>query len=266
MIVRGEPWMIPALSQIWETSFGDSPEYIRFFMEHRFSSVVCFVWLEHGKPVGTVYLLPSLLQGKRSFYSYAGGVLPGYRGKGIFKELFRVLMEFCKEENATLTGVPDPRLINYYRKMGYESAFSYRQIIFSPKGEEKSVVFRDAGAEEYVYLRDKAFHDLNYVQWDVAAVKYALEENHYCGGFAQIVTFDQDYLLFGKRNKDTLNVMETTLSPQLAEQIVPNLCGHWDVKQVSFRFPAEPGEKRVENGGIWGTAPFQDGWIGLELL
>ena len=60
--------------------------------------MLCFVWLEHGKPVGAVYLLPSLLQGKRSFYSYAGGVLPGYRGKGIFKELFRVLMEFCKEE------------------------------------------------------------------------------------------------------------------------------------------------------------------------
>ena len=88
MVVAGEPWMIPALSRIWEICFGDSPEYIRFFMERRFPTCQSFVWLEQGEPVGVVYLLPSLLQGKQSFYSYAGGVLPEYRNRGIFRKIF----------------------------------------------------------------------------------------------------------------------------------------------------------------------------------
>lgn len=265
MVVRGEPWMIPALSRIWEACFGDSPEYIRFFMERRFSSSICFVWLEQNEPVGAVYLLPSLLQRKLSFYSYAGGVLPEHRKKGIFWELFHAMMEFCKERNATLTGVPAAGTVEYYKKMGYEAAFSYKQLICKPKGKTKFCTFREAEAEVYAQLRDKAFAELNYVQWDVNSVKYALEENRFCGGFAEIVTIDHDYILFGKKAGHILEVLETTLSPKLAEQIVPDLCYHWDVKQVSFRFPAKPGEKRMENGGIWGPAPFCDGWMGLDL-
>lgn len=37
MTVQGTPQMIPALSRIWEACFGDSPDYIRFFMENPLS-------------------------------------------------------------------------------------------------------------------------------------------------------------------------------------------------------------------------------------
>ena len=266
MVVAGEPWMIPALSRIWEICFGDSPEYIRFFMERRFPTSQSFVWLEQGEPVGVVYLLPSLLQGKQSFYSYAGGVLPEYRNRGIFREIFHFLIEFCKFEGATLTVVPAPGLTNYYREMGYQPVFSYRKLAFKPKNAGRSIELREAEAEQYVCLRDRAFQELNYVQWNLEAVKYALEENRYCGGFAKIITIDQDYLLFGKKEDKVLNILETTLSRKLAEEIVPDLCYHWRVEQVIFRFPAEQSEERVENGGTWGTVPFCNGWMGLELL
>ena len=74
MIAQGTPQMIPALSRIWETCFGDSPEYIRFFMERRFSSCRCFVWLEGEEPVGAAYLLPCTLGGRPAYYGYAVGV------------------------------------------------------------------------------------------------------------------------------------------------------------------------------------------------
>ena len=89
--------MIPALSRIWEVCFGDSPEYIRFFMERRFSTSLSFVWLEDGEPVGVVYLLPSWLRGERSYYSYAGGVLPEHRGKGYGKAMLRALARLAVE-------------------------------------------------------------------------------------------------------------------------------------------------------------------------
>ena len=258
--------MIPALSRIWEVCFGDSPEYIRFFMERRFSTSLSFVWLEDGEPVGVVYLLPSWLRGERSYYSYAGGVLPEHRGKGIFRELFRALMEFCGREGATLTGVPAGELIPYYRGMGYEPAFSYRELLFKPKGGGGSIALSDAEAGNYAYLRDQAFQGLDYVRWDAEAVGYALAENRYCGGFAKVITLDRDYLLFGKKNGGTLEITETTLGRKQAEAVAPDLCRHWDADQVSFRFPAEPGEEAEEHGGIWGPAPFSNGWMGLELV
>ena len=67
--------MIPALSRIWEECFGDSPEYIRFFMERRFPTCQSFVWLEQGEAVGAIYLLPCFLKGEPVIYAYAGGCL-----------------------------------------------------------------------------------------------------------------------------------------------------------------------------------------------
>lgn len=82
MTVQGTPQMIPALSRIWEACFGDSPDYIRFFMENRFPACRSFVWLEDAAPVGAAYLLPCALGEHRAYYGYAVGVHPDYRRRG----------------------------------------------------------------------------------------------------------------------------------------------------------------------------------------
>lgn len=82
MTVQGTPQMIPALSRIWEACFGDSPDYIRFFMENRFPACRSFVWLEDAAPVGAAYLLPCALGEHRAYYGYAVGVHPDYRRPG----------------------------------------------------------------------------------------------------------------------------------------------------------------------------------------
>ena len=266
MVVRGEPWMIPALSRIWEACFGDSPEYIRFFMERRFPTCESFIWLEQGEPVGMSLILPCYIQDWPAFYGYAGGVLPEYRRRGIYNELVSSTAKFCKEKDALFVFVPSEGNDQYYARRGFQPAFTFCQLTYE-KGQNNETLFlplREADATQYVKLRDQAFLHKNYLRWDQNAVEYALEENRFCGGFAKIVTYGQDYLLFGRQVGGVLEIIETTLSPVVAEEIAPALCRQWEVEQIRFRFPEFKAEKQI-NGYMAAPARFQNGWLGLDL-
>lgn len=266
MVTRGEAWMIPALSRIWEACFGDSPEYIRFFMEKRFPDCQSFVWLEEGQAVGAVYLLPCYLRSGPAFYSYAGGVLPQFRRRGIFETVYFAGRDFCQEQGAELTIVPGPGTQDYYRRRGYRPAFSFSRRVYGKTGRQPELVLREADAGQYTRLRDQAFAHLDYVRWDEEAVGYALEENRLCGGFAKIVAGERDHLIFGRKDGEALEITETTLDPEQARCLAPALCRYWGAEQVAFRFPAIYGGELVENGGVWWReTSLQNGWMGLDL-
>ena len=265
MVVIGERRMIPTLSRIWETCFGDSPEYIHFFMERRFSSCYPIVWLENSEPVGVVYLLPCFLERKAAFYGYAGGVFPEHRGKGIFEKLLLYAEKFCWERNATFIFVPISGSEEYYQKRGFRSSFFFSKLEYKAKGEYMPIQLTDAKARDYTKIRDQAFSAYPYLRWDENAVEYALDENRFCGGFAKIVTLQQDYLLFGKKNESVLEIWETTLTPELSKQVVPFLCWNWCTEKVIFHFPVTFDSPKIPNGGTFGHLQFKNGWMGLSL-
>ena len=266
MIVEGTPQMIPALSQIWAACFGDSPDYIRFFMEKRFPTCRCFVWVEHEHPVGAIYLLPCHLKQRPVLYAYAGGVLPQNRKHGGFSALIERSAQACQEIGASLILVPAPGTEEYYQKRGFQTAFSYRTLELDGNGKLIPAVFREAQAEEYARLRDLSFAQLPYLQWGVEAIEYALAENRFCGGFGEIMTLEQDYLLFGRRDGDVLELLESTLDLDTAKQIAPTLCRRWGARQMRIRLPVKDSTEGTPSGSILGQATFSDGWLGLNLL
>lgn len=258
--------MIPALSQIWEACFGDSPEYIRFFMEKRFPSCRCFVWLEGNEPVGAIYLLPCYLKEQPVLYAYAGGVLPQYRKQGCFSDLINCSAQVCQEEGASLILVPAPGTEEYYQKRGFQTAFSYVQFELEGTGKLVSADFRDVHAEEYTRMRDLAFSRYPHLQWGVEAVQYALAENRFCGGFSEIMTLEQEYLLFGRQDGDTVELMETTMDLDTAKRTASALCRRWGAKRVRVRLPADHLKCGIPSGSVLGQTNFSSGWLGLNLL
>lgn len=266
MIVKGTPQMIPALSKIWAACFGDSPEYIRFFMDKRFPTCQCFVWLEEDEPVGAIYLLPCHLKGAPVLYAYAGGVLPQYRKHGFFGALVDRSAQACMECGASLILVPAPGTEEYYRKRGFQNAFSYSVLDLEEKGEAVPAVFRAAQAQEYTNLRNAHFSHRPYLQWDEGAVQYALEENCLCGGFCEIMTLDREYLLFGRRTEDRVEILETTLNLQTVKRTALTLCRRWGVRQVRILLPADDKQQALPSGSVLGKATFSNGWLGLNLL
>lgn len=265
MVVNGERWMIPELSRIWEICFGDSQEYIRLFMERRFFTCIPLVWLEDGQVMGVVYLLPCLVEGRKAYYGYAGGVLPQYRKRGIFEELLNYAEQFCEQRDATFLFVPISGSEEYYRKRGFQTSFFFSSMKYGNEGTYMPCQLREADARSYTRLRDKNFSAYPYLQWDEAAVDYALAENRFCGGFSKIVTTHKDDIIFGRKNGNVLEILETTLDPETAKKMAPFFCENWNADEVVFQFPIISEENKIPNGGSFGHLKFQNGWMGLSL-
>ena len=259
--------MIPALSRIWEDCFGDSPEYIRFFMENRFPSCQCFAWLDGEEPTGAAYLLPCTLGGRPAYYGYAVGVSPAFRHRGICTEILRAAEELCTQENAVFFVMPRPGVESYYLQRGFLPAFFHRVHRFVPTGTPvPGVEFSRADAETYLLRRDSFFEGPGYVAWDMAAVSYALEEQRLCGGFAHMLCWQgNQYLLFGTKRGGTLFIRETTIPLVTLEQLVPSLCAHYGVSALEAEYPADSIEEGVPRGCCWNVALGVPGWLGFDL-
>lgn len=267
MVTPGEVQMIPALSRIWEACFGDSPEYIRFFMENRFPTCRSFVWLEAGEPAGAAYLLPCILGERPAYYGYAVGVLPEFQRRGICGEILRSAEEFCRHEGAVFFVLPRPGVEGYYLKRGFYPGFFHQFQRVQPAGVPPvGLKVVEAEAEEVVLLRDTFFHGPGYVAWDRAATAYALEEQRRCGGFAHVLRWQGErYLLFGANRGETLLLRETTLSPEQMKAVSPWLSAFYGVSELVVERPAPSFETGIPRGCCWNFVLDVPGWLGFDL-
>lgn len=267
MIVLGTPQMIPALSRIWAACFGDSPEYIRFFMKRRFSTCRPLVWLEEGEPVGVAYLLPCKLGCRPAYYGYAIGVRPDMRRRGICEALLYQAEHICRQEGAVFFLMPRPGLEDYYYRRGFQPAFYSCIYSFWPACPECGCLdIREAGGEEYSRLRDRYFQGNGYVCWNGSAVAYALEEQRLCGGFANILSWQGgQYLLFGRIEGETLSLRETTIPLDLMQTLASRLCGYYHVSALTLEYPSPCVGEGTPRGSCYGFTPDESGWLALDL-
>lgn len=259
--------MIPALSRIWERCFGDSPEYIRFFMEKRFPTCRSLVWLWGEEPVGAAYLLPCVLGERPAYYGYAVGVSPEFQRQGVCGAILRSAAELCQREGAVFWVTPRPGVEDYYQKRGFYPGFYHQRCRILPAGtQEAGLEIAEARSEEYTALRDAFFHGPGYVSWDEVATAYALEEQRRCGGFAHILRWrGARYLLFGEKGQGVLSVRETTLPPTTMKRLAASLCAYYGVSELVVERPAASWGEGTPSGCCWRFALNVPGWLGLDL-
>lgn len=257
--------MVPALSELWQSCFGDDAEYIQFFMEHRFRPEDTLVWLEKGCPVGVAYLLPCSIDGQLARYGYAIGVLPAYQGHGIGRLMVNGLLEVCQRESSLFFGTPLRGLEEYYHRLGSIDAFYRRTERLDAGGTAYPLSIAEARPELYTQLRNDTFAGPGFVCWDVDAVAYALAEQRLSGGFAHVLTWEsRPYLLLGRCTQDGLSLLETTLSPTLIRTLAPSLCAYYHVSHITCPFPDSPGPESQPHGCCW-IKLSPSGWFGLDL-
>ena len=267
MTVQGTPQMIPALSRIWEACFGDSPDYIRFFMENRFPACRSFVWLEDAAPVGAAYLLPCALGEHRAYYGYAVGVHPDYRRRGICEQILCAAEAFCAGENAVFFVLPRAGVEDYYLKRGFSPAFFHDFHEILPRGVPvEGLTVSQAEPEESRRLRDQFFRGDGYVAWDTAATAYALQEQRRCGGIAHILSWrGERYFLFGAKQGETLFLRETTMPMERLTEVSRWLCTYYGVTQLAVERPAASLETGTPRGCCWNFSLDVPGWLGFDL-
>ncbi|MEG1943277.1 MAG: GNAT family N-acetyltransferase [Angelakisella sp.] len=265
MLTYAEPNMIPDLTALWQCCFGDSEDYISFFMTRRFQPEGTVVWLEGGRAVGAIYLLPCKIGIQEARYCYAVGVSPEYRGRGICAAMLAAAETWCVSRQMPLFCAPRAGMADYYRQRGYQDAFFCRWVEFSPTGHADELAPTEVESAQYMRLRNQALPQQGLVRWDEPAVEYALAEHRLCGGFAHLLSWQgEDYLLLGQQEARGLVLTETTLPEGLLAKLAPSLCASYGGNRLFCRLPSPQGGEMT--GVCFGSVTWSSGWLGLEII
>jgi len=264
--------MIPEMIDLWIEAFGDTREYVEFYFENRFLEENTMVYLIEGHPVSMISLLPAamwLSEQKQSpvRYVYAVATLKKYRGRGYAQKLIETAKEWY---HVPLILEPvSQELSQYYEKMGFEEFFYIAEADLKTEGIKQSQkhLLMTITPEEYKQIRDKKFGMAGYIEWNEAAVRYALLENDFCGGSAYKIVHDGKEDLFMYRvEENKMNIIETTLSDQdvygvlEALKIVP--------EQIIIKRPSQNNEKDKTYGMLYldeKEHSMESGYLNLTL-
>lgn len=183
---------------LWHQAFGDSKEYINFYMKNKFEQTKMLCYRIDKKIVSMITLMPIEVEGEEGYYVYAVATDKEHKKKGYATKLLKTAMNdvggnlYLKTENE--------ELISYYNNIGFTSVKDGAKLNvadFADETDEDIVIaseYSDEIAREYGWYREKALEGINHIKWDYDAVEYALKELYRENGFMARV--DDDYVLY----------------------------------------------------------------------
>ena len=143
-IRRADKADIPAMTEIWIDSFGDSGEYVGRFMDERLPSSAALVLSDEGTVMSQLFLLPGEMsvseKRQPALYLYAAATRPDGRGRGYMSLLIEAAKDYAEKNGfAYIALVPgEDGLYDYYSRFGFYEAFGYRLLRKSRSGLQKA--------------------------------------------------------------------------------------------------------------------------------
>lgn len=281
--------MIPHLKRMWKECFGDEDAYIDFYFKYRFTENNMLVYMIDNHPVSMIsmltaqVLIDNILQEIR--YIYAVATLPEYQKQGYAKAL--ILAGKKKLQVPFVLEPAGEKLVAYYQNMGFKISFFVEEVyrlVENMKMYEAKPLYHIGKITplEYKRLRDAFFWQEGYVCWDEEAIRYVLQENRFVGGNSYKITIeDKEYMLLGRIDADTYEVIETTLEGELLEQIVEELADQNDCIQIVVRQQTRDKSLQMQElevaqkenvtsrtrplGMVLGDVPLEAGYLNLTL-
>lgn len=239
---------IPELKRIWKVCFNDEDLYIDFFFENKFSSCNCIVATDNGKAIGSAYLMPVSVYEygmvKKGFYGYAIGILPEYRGKGIYAKMDTLIYDYIVKNNIFYILSPaNEKLCDFYKSLGFtETAFVSERILTS-SGKAKDYNSHKLSADDYYRLRNFD----NMIFWDKASLKYALLENEFVGG-ENLYLPSMDVFALVRKQDDYMIVTESNVTEENIQKITNYLCERYNTSKIRWILPPNSDGSKILYG------------------
>ena len=181
IIKHPETENIPALTQLWIQSFGDTEDFVKTFFATGYAPDRCMLCLEEDTVVAALYWFDCHWEGKKIAYLYAIATDQNHRGKGICTRLMRHTHEHLQQQGyaAALLVPAEESLEAFYGKMGYKSI---APADFSCDELPKNTVFEKITPEQYLSLRQQYLPK--------GGVQHTLPAMGYLSAFANFYRFD----------------------------------------------------------------------------
>ena len=123
------------LTLLWQVCFGDEGADIRHFWDTAFDKIQVYHAREGKKSLAMLCVMPTQLidecgESRSCGYFYAVCTAPEARGKGLCAKLMRFAEQNCDCDCAALVPAEES-LFEFYRKMGYQTAFYHKKYFVS---------------------------------------------------------------------------------------------------------------------------------------
>ncbi len=117
---------ITGLWQLWQQAFGDTDEFLELFFTKGYAPERCRCIYDGDRPVAMLYWFNCRHRNRKLAYLYAVATDKDYRQQGLCRILMEDTHRLLEQQGyAGCVLVPgEPRLFDYYRRLGYETAGS----------------------------------------------------------------------------------------------------------------------------------------------
>lgn len=237
--------MAAPLKQLWRIVFGDAPDYISLFFDHRFVPENTMVALFQGAPIAMLYLLPITIREKETDYDaryiYAVGTHPDFRSQGLSGGLLKATHARLAAEGVALSLlVPaEPSLFAYYGMRGFSTEFFRQTAIYSATKSGSQVPLKTAELPELLALRDSFFGQSGlYARWNTEALAYQQKEAALLGG--ETVVFDAPeagYALCYPAGNAV--IIKEWAAKAIYPEVLNAIAARFDCERIILRLPAD---------------------------
>lgn len=264
-IRRADKADIPAMTEIWIDSFGDSGEYVGRFMDERLPSSAALVLSDEGTVMSQLFLLPGEMsvseKRQPALYLYAAATRPDGRGRGYMSLLIEAAKDYAEKNGfAYIALVPgEDGLYDYYSRFGFYEAFGYRLLRKSRSGLQKAAGARSEKltmtSASMTAVRNKCLSGADAFIWDENAVSFAVSQHSLGGG---LVLCTQDAWALLHEENGTAKVTELCAGEKGFGEVAAALLDDTDAEYFEFRVP--------QNSLLGGGEPKRGGMIFETVL
>lgn len=166
---------VSSLKELWLEAFEEKEEQLNSFFETIFTPKIAYVAKDNESLVAMVYMLDTMVNGRKAAYLYAAATKQEYQGQGIMTNLVDYAInnsdiELCITMPATSS------LYSYYEKLGFqplkqnETVYSRDELTQIAQPYEEDEIFVNG----YCGIRNRVLKN-NFLFWNNTHIDYALD-------------------------------------------------------------------------------------------
>lgn len=177
---------------LWMECFGDTREYVEFFLDNC-PNYVCVEYLVEDKLVSQLFLLEGELASEKCKYLYAACTHEDYRRRGIMEELIEFTKTYCKDKNySSIFLVPaNESLYSYYSKFGFVASFLKKESVGQNESELLSEL-TETDIDAVFDIKKELIENINGFRFSDDVMKYTIKEHLFNGGKIYINSKDDE--------------------------------------------------------------------------
>ena len=227
---------LPALRQLWMQCFGDTEEYVNRYFLHSFVPEDVFV-LREPEIAAMLISFPVTWIGpdgdeQPGAYLYAVCTHPDRRGTGCCRRLMAKAEQALRERGCAFTCLraADAGLAEMYRRMGYESSFTNRELVVpdAPGAEAQALARQRMKPAQYYGLRQMALQG-GFIDYDPAVLAHQAR-------LGQLLSFEGGEAIGALERYGSEGILKEYLGP---ESLLPAIKQALGLRTLIARTPGD---------------------------